>query len=196
MSSIAPILATSAVLAAFFLRLPSSPSTALEKQGGVRVQESAVTVNGLDGTLAVYAFDQTAADVETALGTPPEPGSGAYALFLLPCGAPESPQCLAFAIETRSKEAGTPQWPWADLPMPSGFTPTFTALLNEERTGFAAGDTDQPLSAWAAHLESNGWTAASPAAGTTSLTLYVKGRETLALTHIGSRVSILRRVPR
>ncbi len=184
------------LLAAFFLRLPSSPVTALERQGGARVQESAVSVNGLDGTLSVYAFERTAADIESALDTPPTPGSGAFSLFLLPCGAPESPQCLALLFETRAKEPGTPQWPWADLPMPSGFTPTFSATLNEERTGFAAGDTDLSLPAWTAHLAAHGWTAVSPAAGATRLALFAKGSETLVLTHLGTRASILRRAPR
>lgn len=162
------------------------------------MREESIVLNGAQGTLSVFAFDLSVSALESALPSPLPHG-----VYLLPCGAAEAGQCLAFALE--SDKPGAPEWPWSDLPPAGGFEPSFSALLNDGRTGFAGGDTalspDAARAAWSSHLAANGWAAASPAADSTSLSLYVKGRETLALTVLAlpdgtSRVSLLRRVPR
>ena len=190
------------LLAAFFLRLPSSTTALLRRNGGELVQESAITLNGSPGTLSVFAFDRTVDELAKTL----EPSGDATApsgVFLLPCGSPESPQCLAFAVEAESP--GNPEWPWTDLPPEEGFSLDFSATLNDGRTGFAAGvsglSSAAARAAWNARLSANGWTPVSPASGDTSLSLHAKDNETLALTVLDapdgtSRISLLRRKPK
>ncbi len=191
------------LLAAFFVRVPSTPSGLLRRQGGALVQESRVTVNGSEGTLSVFAFDTTADALVAALRPADSEKPLPAGLFVLPCGAAEAPQCLAFALDADSP--GDPEWPWSDLPPANGFAPAFSATLNDGRTGFAAGSLglapDAARALWSSHLSANGWTAVSPAAETTGLSLYAKGSETLALTVLdapdgASQVSLLRRAPR
>ena len=193
------------LLAAFFVRQPTTPSGWLRRQGGQCVQEQNITLNGEDGTLAVFAFDVTADALLASLRNASGEANAALppGIFILPCGAPEAPQCLAFAVEAPTR--GEPRWPWPDLPPQGGFEPGFTAVLNDGRTGFASGDSGLPpasaRTAWADHLAACGWTAVSPAAESTSLALYARDSEVLALTVLdgangGCRVSLLRRKPR
>ena len=212
---------------AVFARIRSTPSAAMEALGGFPVGDATrVELNGGDGTLRTYAFDRPAGAVLDAVNaelrrinpssgnetgfwidwnrrTGHRPG-GLSVLLIVPCGAPGADQCLAFAIESSSP--GDPRWPWGDLAPQPGFETGFAARLDGGRAGFAGGRTDLPPDVardrWNAHLAEAGWIAASPAAPQTSLALYAKGGETLALLVMedpsgnGSRVAVLRRAPR
>ena len=210
-----------------FARIRSTPSAAMEALGGVPVADATrIEVNGGDGTLRTFAFERSAADLLAAVNAelrriapsvPDETGlwidwgrhvgnrPGARSILLIvPCGAANAEQCLAFAIE--SSAPTDPRWPWGDLSAPPGFETGFSARLDGNRAGFASGRTDlAPAMArerWGAHLAEAGWTAVSPAATTTSLALYSRGDEVLALLVMddedggGSHIAVLRRRPR
>lgn len=191
-----PILAS----AAFFLKRPSHPADWVEKQGGERIQDSPITLNGAPGSLSLYSLHHSALDLEERLRSL-DPALAAH-IFLLPCGAPAAPQTLAFVLQTDTPPSVPPVWPWSDLPPAVGFAPTFSATLNQERTSFIAGATGHSVpstrATWSTHLTTLGWTPVSPAPSSTSLILFAKGRETLALTLLpsaegGTRLSLLRR---
>ena len=210
-----------------FTRVRRTPGAAMEAMGGVAVGETVrVELNGADGTLRTYAFERPAAELLASVnadlrridpGSPDETGlwidwnrrvgkrSGALSVLLIvPCGAEGGGQCLAFAIEASAP--GDPRWPWGDLAAPPGFETGFAARLDGGRAGFAGGRSDlapdAARAAWGAHLAAAGWTAVSPAAEATSLALYARGDETLALLVMpgaddaGSRAAVLRRRPR
>ena len=188
-----------------FVRLPRTGSGAMEALGGARVESTSIDVNGAQGTLRVYAFDLSAAELLAAVNRelrrlrPGEPGeTGLWidwgrragnagdrtsVLLLVPCGSAGAAQCLAFAIEASAP--GEALWPWDDLAAPADFGTTFSALLDKGRAGFAAGTTalapDAARAAWSAALAAAGWVAASPAPDATSLALYAREGETLSL---------------
>ena len=213
---------------AVFARIRSTPSAAMEAMGGVAVGETVrVELNGADGTLRTFAFERSAAELLASVndelrridpGSPDETGlwidwnrrvakrpDALSVLLIVPCGAEGGGQCLAFAIE--SAAPADPRWPWGDLAAPPGFETGFAVRLDGGRAGFAGGRSDlapdAARAAWGAHLSAAGWTAVSPAADVTSLSLHARGDETLALLVMaeaedgaGSRAAILRRRPR
>lgn len=189
---------------AVFLRRPRSCSAAMEALGGVRLEESAVEVNGATGVLRVYAFERAAAalaadaDRELRAAGGDAPGDGSFCidwarrtgrnnaadtLLVVPCGAERSAQCLAFVLEADAP--GTPRWPWSDLTPPADAQPAFAARIGRGRAGFVSGvcglSPAAAGAAWRDVLDAAGWTTASPAPEVTSLILCVREDETLAL---------------
>ncbi len=164
---------------AVYLRL-SGPDARLRAAGGREIFREAASVNGLSGTLRVYALPPAADGAEPVFGPA---GPGAW-IARIPGAEPGAPAAaLLFeapgAGRGRAAPGGATPWPVRDVPPPDGLEPSFAATLDSGGTAAAAGSAGEPPAAAAARLRAalraGGWTAATPGADAASSFLFRRG---------------------
>ena len=188
------LLSTTAVVARVSMRIRGDATMILTSAGGTQVHAADIEVNGQPAALRVFGFEDGSETVGATLMTrfgldasvrregamfklPARYGSAW--LFVLP--GMTGDVASAIFIEARGAVTVPPPWLFPQLPQPSGFTLSFSALDKETGVALCSGHSPMPVAASMAMLRQllvgDGWTAVTPASERVSAVFFVKGED-------------------